>query len=400
MLSDKLKKMDPALKDTLKVVLQTGAKVNNIEEEVEELEQRVRTAEDNTAKAKEDLKAKSFAPLVLNIDKSLSKIPTAGEFPEGNMVTKKAAEVFGFTELDFDIPFWEWKTPHPLVPKIEEGYEFNVGHLRSILYALVFNIPQWLVGHTGTGKTTHVLQILARMNWPCIRANFDSELTRMEVIGKETLITDASGNTVTKFSETILPMAMRHGFVFLGDEWDCIRPDVAYVFQPVLEGGNLVIMEDNARVVERHPMFRIVATGNTKGQGDESGIYNGTRPQSGASMDRFPVMIEFDYMTKKEVGSILSKKFESVDEDVVENLTKFAHEYWIAFQNAQLTTPLTLRGLENVLEMYRFFRSSGMAKKDSIRVSVLNTCVSKANKVENQVINGLTDRTVLSGGVK
>jgi cobaltochelatase CobS len=301
--------------------------------------------------------------------------------------------------MDFEVPYWEWDGDHPLVPTVDSLYEFNSEHLSTMLFCLIHNIPQWLVGHTGTGKTTHVLQVLARLNWPVCRANFDSELTRMEVIGKETLVSDGK-TTVTKFSETILPIAMRHGYVFLGDEWDCIRPDVAYVFQPVLEGGDLVIMEDSARIIQRHPMFRVIATGNTKGQGDDSGIYNGTRPQSGASMDRFPVMIEFEYMEKSEVKSILTKKFTKAPNNVVNDLTNFAYEYWVAFSKAEITTPLTLRGLENILSMYTFFKSAKHDEKQALKMAVRNTCLSKAGTTEASVINGLTDRTVVSGGVR
>ena len=397
-ISERINKLDTPIKKTLDVLLY-GAGVSNIGKAIAELEAEAEGLADKLSKTQIKLASKTYSPLQINIDPAAASVHSPANFPNGKMSNVKASCLFPGHDLPFEVPHFEWEHEHPLVPDEDKSYQFNAAHLKSILYCLVYNVPAWLVGHTGTGKTTHALQILARLKWPVVRANFDSELTRMEVIGKETLTTDGDGHSVTKFTETILPMAMREGYVFLGDEWDCIRPDVAYVFQPVLEGGDLVVMEDGARIVERHPMFRIIATGNTKGQGDESGLYNGTRPQSGASMDRFPVFIEFDYMTKSEVRRLLKKKYSDVDENVISGVTSYSHEYWRAFSQTEVSTPLTLRGLDNILNMYRFMRSSGMEHADAMKLSVKNTCISKANQVEAEVINGISDRTLISGGV-
>ena len=330
------------------------------------------------------------------------KAPIGTGIPDGKVATTNAKKAFGMTgsEFNFDVPCFEWKTPHPLVPRVDESYMFDPGVLKELLYCLIHDKRAFLTGHTGTGKSSAIEQMCARLNWPLIRANFDSELTRMEVVGKEALRvqTDDDGKsyTITQFVETILPTAMRHGYVFLGDEWDSIRPDVAFVMQPVLEGKDLVLLEDESRVVPRHPMFRMFATGNTRGQGDDSGIYNGTRPQNAASMDRFEEWITMSYPSQDMVKKFIEAYHPDIPSEMRVRIAKFVREYWNGFERQEITTPLSYRGVSNICSRVMFGVGTGTDAKQAMNQAVAATCNNKASMSDVSVINGIISRVFAS----
>lgn len=317
--------------------------------------------------------------------------------PSGKAVTKKAKDLFGVPAaaaklFDFDVPFYEWDAAHPHVPAIDPNYQFQPDQLLKVLLAIVTNQRAWLYGDTGCGKTTVIEQAAARMNYPVIRVNFDSEVTRMDLIGAKDIVV-SGGHPVTEFTEGVLPSAMQQPCLFLADELDFIRADVAYVFQRALEGNGLTIPEDGGRIVHPHPGFRIIATANTQGQGDESGRYQGAKPQSAAFLDRFTIWIGCEYMTADQVKELISRKFPSIDSKIVQQLSGYAREHWTAFKNGQVLTALSPRGLLSCAMTYTVF-SGLMDEKKALLKAMEATFLHRASVEDQATIKGLISRVM------
>lgn len=318
--------------------------------------------------------------------------------PAGKCVTRKASDVFGLTgaaatPFNFEVPTYEWDAPHPHVPAIDTAYQFQPQQLMAILIAIVTDQRTWLYGDTGCGKTTVIEQIAARLNYPVIRVNFDSEITRMDLIGAKDIVVSPSGTSVTTFTEGVLPTAMQMPCIFLADELDFIRADVAYVFQRVLEGNGLSLPEDSGRIVRPHPGFRIVATGNTRGDGDDTGRYQGAKPQSAAFLDRFTTWVQCDYMSDKQVKEMLVKKFPGLATKAVDTLTAYAKEHWTAFKGGQVLTALSPRGLLSCAMTYTVYASVIDDKKALVN-AMKSTFVDRASREDAQTIQGLISRVI------
>lgn len=314
--------------------------------------------------------------------------------PNGKLKTIKAHAAFGITtgkeQFDFDLPMFDWDAPHPYVPEIDTDYQFQPVPLLRALWALATNQKAWIHGHTGTGKSTLIEQIAARLNWPMIRINFDSEITRMDLIGRDVL-TQSGGSVTTRFEDGTLPKAMQMPCILLCDEMDFIRPDVAYVMQRALENKGLLITEDGGRLITPDPMFRIVATANTKGSGDDTGRYMGARPQSGAFLDRFTCWIEVDYMTPASVKKLIAAKAKGVSQKVVDILGAYAKEHWIGFRNGDILQPLSPRGLISAANAYTFF-SGIMPEAEAVKQAIRTTISERCTETDAQTIDGLVQR--------
>lgn len=304
-----------------------------------------------------------------------------GEIPDGKLTYKKASYVFGISSLDFDVPFFEWEGEHPLVPSKDENYLFREEYLERALFSLITNQRAYLQGHTGSGKTTLLEQIAAHLNFPFVRINFDSEITRMDLIGRDTLKGD-----VSEFVDGMLPRAMSMPCICCADEIDFVRPDVAYVMQSALEGNGLRITEDGDRLVKPHPMFRMFATGNTVGQGDEEGMYQGARPQSLALLDRFTVWIKVDYMNEEERMSLVKKHYPVLTSDQEHTLKEYVKEHMAAFTNGEVVKPMTPRGMLSIARSCTFFGDMSKA----IKMTVLDACTSS----DRATLQGILDRVV------
>lgn len=332
----------------------------------------------------------------VKIDASLLKVAAAGGLPAGGPKTAKASKLFGITgkaasAFDFDMIHFEWDKPHPHVPTIDPDYQFDPQQLLTALFSILTNKKMWLHGHTGTGKSTFVEQVCARLNWPLMRVNFDSEITRMDLIGRDVLQKDG-GTTVTKFVDGILPTAMSSPSVLLCDELDFIRPDVAYVFQRALEDKGLMITEDGGRLITPHPLFRIVATGNTQGQGDDHGIYAGARPQSLALLDRFTSWLEFDYMDKAGVTKLLKDRVAKLPENIVGQIANYCIEHWTGFKQRQITTPLSPRGVIALGDAAVMFLSV-LPEREAIKAATNSVLLKRATPADRTTITGIIDRT-------
>lgn len=356
-----------------------------------------REAEELAVKVKE-LEARPAAPAL-----PAMVIEASGEgeaaIPEGTLGWDTASEVFklerGKETFGFRVPVWTWEHPHPHVPVLDEGYIFRPHELMELLIGLVHNEPTYLAGHTGTGKTTLVEQVAARLNWPVFRINFDSEITRMDLIGRDTLI-EVDGVTVSKFVDGVMPTYMRLPYIKLLDETDFIRPDVAYVMQRVLENDKLVITEDGGRVVAPHPMSRIVATGNTKGQGDEHGMYQGARPQSLAFLDRFTNWIEVEYLEPDQRLQLIKGAAPSLTHADAMIIGSYVTEHLTAFTSSQVIQPLSPRGYKALAR--RVETMLDMFPKTQRRTAWLRafetTVLARANMQDKVVLQGIVNRVL------
>lgn len=286
--------------------------------------------------------------------------------------------------LNFDIPFLEWhdstgaKVSNIEVPEIDVNYDFQPDNLLKFLTGQNRNMNQWLFGHTGTGKSTFVEQVASRMGWPVTRINLDSSLERADLVGHVGLH-EENGTTVSKFEEGILPQAMvKPGFLLM-DEIDAGRPDILFVVQRALEHNGLTLTEDKGRVVDSHELFRFVATSNTRGQGDEYGMYAGTRNMNASMIDRFPCFIEFDYLPPDRELALLKKLEPGLPQAIAENIVQFAAEIRAAFRKGELYMTVSPRGLSMLAGCYVSFLSYGnkaRALKLAMEMTILSKCTN------------------------
>ena len=318
------------------------------------------------------------------------------ELPDGDVKYDKAYNVLGMRKrgsMDFDVPVFEWKTPHPMVPEIDPDYIFRPEPTLKALIGLVKGINTYAVGHTGTGKTTLFLQLASRMNWPVIRINFDSEITRLDLIGRDILKADsATGVTVSEFVEGVLPTAIAGPFILLCDEVDRVRPEVSYVFQRVLEDQGIMLNEDGGRLVSPHDWHRVVATANTVGQGDEFGLYQGARHQSQAFLDRFTNWIEIGYLGKKDETKLLKSKAPGIDDSGTEAIMNYVAEHRSAFVNAEILQPISARAIEQLGMQYVSYRSLLPDSAKALKMAFDSVVLVRGSATDRAVMTGLLDR--------
>ncbi|HCO53970.1 MAG TPA: cobaltochelatase subunit CobS, partial [Pelagibacterium sp.] len=229
-------------------------------------------------------------------------------------------------------------------------------------------------GYHGTGKSTHIEQVAARLNWPLVRVNLDSHVSRIDLVGKDAIVL-RDGKQVTEFRDGILPWAVQNNIALVFDEYDAGRPDVMFVIQRVLEvAGRLTLLDQN-RVIRPHPAFRLFSTTNTIGLGDTSGLYHGTQQINQGQMDRWSIVVTLNYLAhEKEVGIVLAKA-KSYDKDdegrkLVSNMVRVADLTRSAFINGDLSTVMSPRAVITWAENAEIFGDIGFA----FRLTFLNKC--------------------------
>lgn len=308
---------------------------------------------------------------------------------QSDYTLQPATKVFGIKskELDFQVPVFNNRASN--VPDIDPNYQFRSEYLVPVLWALIHNKKAWLSGHTGTGKSTLIAQVCARLNWPLVRVNFDSEISRMDLVGRDVLQKDESGATISKFVDGILPQALQEHCVLLCDEVDFIRPDVAYVFQRALEDDGLLISEDGGRLVKPHKYCRIISTGNTQGQGDDFGIYQGARAQSMAFLDRFTVWVRCDYLPQKQERDLIQKLVPDVSDWLLDQVMNYVTEHRQAFEKLKLSQPLSPRTIISLTQLAVFYDEKD--KKPLMRAAK-DSMLSKCNQSDRNVVVGILDR--------
>ncbi len=225
---------------------------------------------------------------------------------EGNLpdVVCRVDQTFGFPTA---MQVQAFSSATELVPAIDDAYRFDPETTLAILAGFKYNRRVMLQGYHGTGKSSHIEQVAARLNWPCVRVNLDSHVTRMDLVGKDAIVL-RDGLQVTEFRPGILTWALQHPTALIFDEYDAGRPDVMFVIQRVLEvEGKLVLLDQN-RVISPHPAFRLFATANTVGLGDASGLYHGTQPLNQGQLDRWHIVATLNYLEHdKEVEIVMAR---------------------------------------------------------------------------------------------
>ena len=343
-----------------------------------------------------ELKAKPAHSITLMPPGVTVSAPPTGGKPAGRVTTAKAWSVFGMPEggsFEFEVPVWEWDFAHPDTKAVDPNYIFRHDELLSALYALLTNERCWLHGHTGTGKTTLIEQIAARLNWPVRVVNLDSEITRMDLIGRDTLVNEG-GTTVSKFVDGILPQCMVEPYILILDEFDFIRPDVSYVAQRALEGNGLTITEDGGRLVVPHQMFRIFATGNTQGQGDDYGMYAGARVQSMALLDRFTAWIAVDYLPEDKRLNLLKTSVPGLDVGLADKVGKYVTEHIQAFKTAKVVKPISPRGMialgKSIANLCVLLPAT--EKKKAVELALDRTILNACTQQDKVVLKGIANR--------
>ncbi len=224
--------------------------------------------------------------------------------PDSPDIRVSARQVFGL-DTDMEIPAFSEMTEH--VPDVDEAYRFDPQTTLAILAGFAHNRRVMIQGYHGTGKSTHIEQVAARLNWPCIRVNLDSHISRIDLVGKDAIVL-RDGKQVTEFREGLLPWALRHPCALVFDEYDAGRPDVMFVIQRVLEvDGRLTLLDQNT-VIRPHGCFRLFSTTNTVGLGDTTGLYHGTQQINQGQMDRWNIVTTLNYLEPEEELEIVLAK--------------------------------------------------------------------------------------------
>lgn len=276
-------------------------------------------------------------------------------------------EVFGI-ETDAAAPAFSQMSEH--VPKVDAGYLFDPSATMAILAGFSDNLRVLIQGPHGTGKSTHIEQIAARLNWPCVRINLDSHISRIDLLGKDAIVL-RDGMQVTEFREGMLPWAYQHPVALVFDEYDAGRPDVMFVIQRVLEAeGRLTILDQN-RVLHPHESFRLFATANTIGLGDMTGLYHGTQQLNQAQLDRWNVTVRLDYLTEQdEIRMVEGKANWMADDEDLSLMVRMAGLTRNGFRAGDVSTLMSPRTVLAWAENTRAFGDIDYA----FRTAFLNRC--------------------------
>ena len=286
-------------------------------------------------------------------------------------ITVKVRELFGI-ESDLEVPAFSQRTEH--VPEIDPTYKFDRETTLAILAGFAFNRRVMVQGYHGTGKSTHIEQVAARLNWPCIRVNLDSHISRIDLVGKDAIVLK-DGKQVTEFREGILPWALQHACALVFDEYDAGRPDVMFVIQRVLEvEGKLTLLDQN-RVIRPHPAFRLFATANTVGLGDTTGLYHGTQQINQGQMDRWNIVATLNYLPHAQEVAIVMAKMgidakNEAEKKRVGAMVALADLTRAGFIAGDLSTVMSPRSVITWAENARIFGDLGFA----FRLTFMNKC--------------------------
>ncbi|MFT3988019.1 cobaltochelatase subunit CobS [Aestuariivirga sp.] len=279
-------------------------------------------------------------------------------------------QLFGF-ESNIEVPAYSQTSEY--VPDLDEDYLFNRETTLAILAGFAYNRRVMVTGYHGTGKSTHIEQVAARLNWPCIRINLDSHISRIDLIGKDAIVLK-DGKQVTEFREGILPWAYQHNVALVFDEYDAGRPDVMFVIQRILESSGKLTLLDQSKVIRPHQAFRLFSTANTIGLGDTTGLYHGTQQINQAQMDRWSIVTALNYLPHaQEAGIVLAKNKSYATEKgrkTISNMVRVADLTRNAFMQGDLSTVMSPRTVITWAQNADIFGDVGFA----FRVTFLNKC--------------------------
>ena len=281
-----------------------------------------------------------------------------------------AAQLFGI-QTKMKVPAFKKASEH--VPERDEAYRFDRETTLAILAGFAFNRRVMVQGYHGTGKSTHIEQVSARLNWPCIRINLDSHISRIDLIGKDAIVL-RDGQQVTEFREGLLPWALQRPVALVFDEYDAGRPDVMFVIQRVLEvQGKLTLLDQN-KVITPHPAFRLFSTTNTIGLGDTTGLYHGTQQINQGQMDRWSIVTTLNYLSHDAEAEIVLAKSPTYNtpegKKTIAAMVRVADMTRNAFINGDLSTVMSPRTVMTWAQNAEIFGDIGFA----FRLTFLNKC--------------------------
>ena len=275
-------------------------------------------------------------------------------------------ETFG---IDIDLKVPAFSVADERVPDLDESYVFDPDTTLAIVAGFAFNRRVMVQGYHGTGKSTHIEQVAARLKWPCIRINLDAHISRIDLIGRDAIVL-RDGLQVTEFREGLLPWALQTPTALVFDEYDAGRPDVMFVIQRVLEAEGKLTLLDQNRVIRPNKYFRLFATANTVGLGDTSGLYHGTQAINQGQMDRWNIVVGLNYLPAPVERQIVSNKVAGVDEKLVADMVKVADLSRQGFINGDISTVMSPRTVITWAQNTAIFKDPGFA----FRLSFLNKC--------------------------
>ncbi|MBL4784301.1 MAG: cobaltochelatase subunit CobS [Cohaesibacteraceae bacterium] len=284
--------------------------------------------------------------------------------------TISVRDTFGI-DSDWQAP--AFSTASPNVPDIDPDYLFDRQTTLAILAGFAHNRRVMVTGYHGTGKSTHIEQVAARLNWPCVRVNLDAHISRIDLIGKDAIVLK-DGKQITEFRDGILPWALQNNVALVFDEYDAGRPDVMFVIQRVLESSGSLTLLDQSRVIRPHPSFRLFSTTNTIGLGDTSGLYHGTQQINQGQMDRWSIVTVLNYLPHDHEVGIVTAKVKSYQtaegKEIVSNMVRIADLTRNAFMNGDISTVMSPRTVLTWAENAEIFGDVGIA----FRMTFLNKC--------------------------
>ncbi len=295
------------------------------------------------------------------------EVTIAAPLPDTRVSVRR---VFG-VDVDWEAPAFSERGT--FAPEIDPDYIFDSNTTLSILAGFAYNRRVMVTGYHGTGKSSHIEQVAARLNWPCVRVNLDSHISRLDLVGKDA-VSIRDGKQITEFREGILPWAFQRNVALVFDEYDAGRPDVMFVIQRVLENAGQLTLLDRNTVISPHDAFRLFATANTIGLGDTSGLYHGTQQVNQAQMDRWSIITTLNYIPPdKEAAIVLGKvkHFQNgAGREIVSAMIRVADLTRTAFINGDLSTVMSPRTVITWAENAKIFDNVAFA----FRVTFLNRC--------------------------
>jgi cobaltochelatase CobS len=281
-------------------------------------------------------------------------------------LTVSVRDLFG---IDSDMQVPAFSEADERVPDLDESYVFDPDTTLAILAGFAFNRRVMVQGYHGTGKSTHIEQVAARLKWPCIRINLDAHISRIDLVGRDAIVL-RDGLQVTEFREGLLPWALQHPVALVFDEYDAGRPDVMFVIQRVLETEGKLTLLDQNRVIRPNPHFRLFSTANTVGLGDTSGLYHGTQAINQGQMDRWNIVVGLNYLPEETEQAIVSAKSPETKKDTVAKMIRVAELTRQGFIGGDISTVMSPRTVITWAQNAAIFNDVGFA----FRLTFLNKC--------------------------
>ena len=304
--------------------------------------------------------------------------------PDTELAAKKLFNI----DSKWKIP--AFKEPSEHVPQVDENYQFDNATTQAILAGFKHNRRVLIQGYHGTGTSTHIEQVAARLNWPVLRVNMDSHISRIDLVGRDAIVVK-DGQQITEFREGILPWALQRPVALVFDEYDAARPDVMFVIQRVLEAqGNLTLLDQN-RVIAPHPYFRIFATTNTVGLGDASGLYHGTQALNQGQMDRWNIVTQLNYLPEADEVKIILAKAPNLDKKLAKQMVALAALTRESFKAGDISTVMSPRTVILWAENSEIFDD----RENAFKLTFLNKCDEEEKPVIAELYQRVFNKEII-----